>query len=505
MSITLYKNPLWVRISEWVEKKPAEICIRETSGRTVTYSDLVNQVNTVAVSLIEKGFKKDDRAFFLARPSIESVVYFLAVLRAGGVIVAADIAMGREAFRSRFELVQPKWLVLEPILYWIQQIPLLERLLRTLGVEIPDTGRPESVTKIRVHKSHGLIAIADIQEVAMDDSEDAVIVFTSGTTAMPKGVVHTYTSILATLNLINDDLRPSESDVFYASQMYFLFIAFLTGAMAILPQHRKFQANIFANHLKAFNVTKAYALPAECEDLIAFYSGQGGTLPSHLKSLMLGSAPVLSGFLARLQKIVTLGTEVLCIYGTTEILPISRVTMKEKLEFTGKGDLLGTPFSSVKVRIDSEEIVVSGPNLCRSYLGSEPLKEYRTGDLGTIDDKGRIILLGRKKDMIIKGNFNIYPTLFESVIAGVYGVKQCALVGIYREDKSDEEIVLAVETDTDEPEDQFRTRLKRELASGPHSIDVYAQPDRIVFMDLPLSGRSRKVDKNLLRKKLTTL
>ena len=256
---------------------------------------------------------------------------------------------------------------------------------------------------------------------------------------------------------------------------------------------------------KAFNVTKAYALPAECEDLIAFYSRQGGTLPSQLKSLMLGSAPVLSCFLARLQKIVTLGTEVLCIYGTTEILPISRVTMKEKLEFTGKGDLLGTPFSSVKVRIDSEEIVVSGPNLCRSYFGSEQLKEYRTGDLGTIDDKGRIVLLGRKKDMIIKGNFNIYPTLFESVIAGVYGVKQCALVGIYREDKSDEEIVLVVETDMDEPEDQFRTRLKRELANGPHSIDVYAQPDRIVFMDLPLSGRSRKVDKNLLRQKLTTL
>lgn len=505
MSLILYQNPIWLRISRWAEQKPREICIRETSGRLITYHELVNQVNTVAIDLVKEGFTKGDRAFFLARPSIESVVYFLAVLRAGGVIVAADIAMGRESFRSRFELVQPKWLVLEPILYWIQRIPFLEKSLRTLGIEIPDTGRPESVRKIRVRKSHRLEVTADIQESAMSDGEDAVIVFTSGTTAMPKGVVHTYSSILATLTLINDDLKPMESDVFYASQLYFLFIAFLTGAVAILPRHQKFQAKIFADNLKIFNVTKAYALPAECEDLITYYTRHGGTVPASLRCLMLGSAPVLSGFLSRLQKIVAKNTEVLAIYGSTEILPISRVSMSEKLEFTGKGDLLGTPFSSVTVRIESDEIIVSGPNQCRSYFGSEGLQEYRTGDLGTIDNEGRIILLGRKKDMIIKGNFNIYPTLFESVIARIYGVKQCALIGIYRENKSDEEIILVVESDAAEPEEQFRARLRRELASGPHSIDSYAQPDRIIFMDLPLSGRSKKMDKNVLREKVKAL
>ena len=499
MSVLLYQNPIWLRISRSAEKKPTEICIRETSGRSITYYDLVNQVNAIAVDLVKEGYTKGDKAFFLARPSIESVVYFLAVLRAGGVLVAADIAMGREVFRSRFELIGPQWLILEPLLYWIQQIPFLEKSLRALGIEIPDTGRPASVRKIRVRKSHAPVALTDIQEAAMSDGDDCVIVFTSGTTAMPKGVVHTYSSILATLNLINDDLKPMESDVFYASQLYFLFIAFLTGATAILPWHQKFQVKVFADNLRKFQVTKVYALPAECEDLIAFYARQGGTIPSSVKSLMLGSAPVLSGFLSRLQKIIAGNTEVLAIYGSTEILPISRVTMSEKLAFTGKGDLLGTPFSSVNVRIESDEIIVSGPNLCRSYFGSEALSEYRTGDLGAIDDKGRIILLGRKKDMIIKGNYNIYPTLFESIIARIPGVKHCALIGIYREDKSDEEIVLVIETDTEEPKEQFRLRLKRELASGSHSIDAYAHPDRIIFMDLPLSGRSKKVDKNLLR------
>lgn len=505
MKVRLYQNPIWIRITRWAEEKPEEICLRETTGRLITYKALVDQVNTAALELIKGGFIKGDRAFFLARPSIESVVYFLAVLRAGGVIVVADIAMGREAFRSRFEMIQPKWLILEPILFWIQKIPLLEKTLRAFGAEIPDTGTRIAAGKIRVQKCRKVIFAGEIEEAIVNDAEDCVIVFTSGTTAMPKGVIHTYSSILATLNLITGDLKPVESDIFYASQLYFLLIAFLTGATAILPLQKKFNAKIFTDDLKKFKVTKAYALPAECEDLITFHADPTDRLYSGLESLMLGSAPVLSGFLSRLQKIVATNTEVLAIYGSTELLPISRVTMSEKLAYTGKGDLLGTPFSLVKVRVDHDEIVVSGPNLCRSYFGAESMEEYSTGDLGTLDEGGRIILLGRKKDMIIKGNFNIYPTLFESVIAGINGVKHCALVGIYRENKSDEEIVLVVETDTAEPHDQFRARLKRELAGGPHSIDAYAQPDKIVFMDLPLSGRSRKVDKNVLREKVRTL
>ena len=106
MTMQLYQNPIWLRISHWAETKPNDICVKDTSERTLTYGDLVIRVNAVAVELVQRGFAPNDRAFFLARPSIESIIYFLAVMRAGGVIVAADIAMGRASFRSRRRIRQ---------------------------------------------------------------------------------------------------------------------------------------------------------------------------------------------------------------------------------------------------------------------------------------------------------------------------------------------------------------------------------------------------------------
>jgi acyl-coenzyme A synthetase/AMP-(fatty) acid ligase len=502
--IRLYQNPIWSRISVWATQKPNAVCLQDTYNRKLTYSELAQQVNTTALELQKMGFKEGDRAFFLARPSIQGIVYFLAVMRAGGVIAVADPAMGRASFRSRFELVEPKWLVLEPLLFWIQKIPFLENALRQFGIEIPDIGKSVAVRKIKVRE----VASDRVQawdEAQILNTSAALIVFTSGTTEMPKGVVHTYTSIAATLDLITSDLKPQESDIFYASQLYFLFIALLTGATAILPSERRFDAVRFAEHLKHFSVTKVYALPAECEELIKYYVQRGAALPKTLTCLMLGSAPILTGFLKRLEKITPRHTDVLCIYGSTEILPISSVEMREKIAFTGKGDLLGKPFSGVHAHVDEGEIVVRGPNLCRGYFASDAMIEHHTGDLGTMDEKGRIVLLGRKKDMIIKGNYNIYPSMFESVINDIEGVKHCALIGVYREDRSDEEIVLVVEKAGDEPDEAMRTRLKNELSSGAHSIDSYAQPDKILFMQLPLSGRSKKVDKRLLREKISVL
>ncbi len=499
---SLYQNPLWSRIQEIAKHHPEKICVSETSGHSLTYGELTKRVDLVAEDLLSKGFSKGDRALFLARSSIDSIVYLLAILRAGGVIVAADPAMGRESFKSRVKLAEPKWVILEPLLYFLQVLPGLESLLRTFGIAIPDTGRKGSMQKIKVRGGTVSTKATAFAEIQVASSEDALIVYTSGTTSLPKGVVHTYDSILATLDLIQTDLHPETTDIFYASQSYFLLMAFLSGATAILPKETKFEPSVFMNHVHRFRVSKVFLLPAEAEELITYCTDTNQKLPSSMQTVMLGSAPVLKGFLMRLQSILLESTDILCIYGSTEIIPIARISLSEKLAFTGEGDILGTPFSSVQVRIQNDEIVATGPNLASRYLEGESLHEYVTGDLGTIDESGRLILLGRQKDMIIKGNYNIYPTMFESVISSIPGVRQCAMIGRYRDTKSDEDIILVIEPDEYQNEDAFRKLLIKELASGPHSIDSYAQPDQIVFMPIPLGGRSRKIDKALLREQV---
>src|SRR5262249_40382763 len=136
------------------------------------------------------------------------------------------------------------------------------------------------------------------------------------------------------------------------------------------------------------------------------------------------------------------------------------------------------------------------------YLGGDPLTEVATGDLARFDEAGRIVLLGRAKDMIIRGRYNIYPALYEGKIAELPGVARCALVGIWDERSADERVVrvLGRASNATDPA-QLRRRVERALQADA-IVDTLAIPDEIVVMSLPEAGRTHKVDRNTLRKKL---
>ncbi|HEX6510063.1 MAG TPA: class I adenylate-forming enzyme family protein, partial [Chloroflexota bacterium] len=115
---------------------------------------------------------------------------------------------------------------------------------------------------------------------------------------------------------------------------------------------------------------------------------------------------------------------------------------------------------------------------------------------------GRIILLGRSKDMIIRGRYNIYPALYEQRIEEIPGVARCALIGVWDERLGDERVVLAVEPAPAETDPgRLRHRVDRALRRDA-LIDSLALPDEVVVMPLPESGRSRKIDRNALRRRI---
>jgi acyl-CoA synthetase (AMP-forming)/AMP-acid ligase II len=124
--------------------------------------------------------------------------------------------------------------------------------------------------------------------------------------------------------------------------------------------------------------------------------------------------------------------------------------------------------------------------------------EHATGDLARMQD-GRLVLLGRAKDMIIRGETNIYPELYEPVIERIPGVRRCALIGQYREHLADECVVLVVEPEPGTDADELSRRLRHELRCGDYRIDAAAQPDFIFSMPLPEAGRASKVNKTALR------
>jgi acyl-CoA synthetase (AMP-forming)/AMP-acid ligase II len=291
-------------------------------------------------------------------------------------------------------------------------------------------------------------------------------------------------------------------DVVYSDLSHQVLAALLGGATVVMPA-RGGGARRFVADVRRHGVTHTYAVPFEMAEVVAELERRGEKLPEHLRCIVLGSAPIHRAFLERLRRVIAERTDVWCVYAMSEMLPVTLVESREKLAFEGEGDLVGTPVAGAEVSLaDDHELLVRGPNLCRRYVGQAPITRHRTGDLARIDDRGRVVLLGRKKDMIIRGHHNLYPALYEETFAAIEGVEACALVGIDNADHTDEEVVLAVQPAEGVDPQRLVARVREALEDGRCDVDVFARPDHVVACELPYAGRSMKLDRLSLRETL---
>ncbi len=187
----------------------------------------------------------------------------------------------------------------------------------------------------------------------------------------------------------------------------------------------------------------------------------------------------------------------------TEILPVAIADGVEKLAVEpGDGDPVGRLVASVSARIVDGELVLSGAGLARGYLADlpqHPLTELPTGDLARLDGD-RLTLLGRRKDMFIRGTQNVYPGLYEPIIAGLPGVADVAMVGV-PDAIGDDRIVVVVVPDRGRDGDDLARHVTRAL---PGLIDAGVLPDVVLAVpDLPRSGRGRKLDRAALIASIT--
>ncbi|CAN7444195.1 class I adenylate-forming enzyme family protein [Arthrobacter sp. LjRoot78] len=529
-------------------------------GKTISYRDLAAGIESTAEGLRREGFGPGERLLFSVRPGPAAFTLALAAVRAGGAIVFIDPGVGPELFRNRTALASPRWAASESLLYALSAPGPQRRLARRRGLLLPDyaamkvrhfhsgpwlPGVPFTSTNIRAlsrnasrnSKYDGGVRSGAAQYGGADDGgrpdglppveaapgQEAVIIFTSGTTGKPKGVVHSRGTLAAGFGQLSTRCTFAAGDRIHSEQLMMGLPALIAGAHWTMPSYGlsatidplRFAAELGSSpgHKAASHV---FLVPSQLAPILdAVESGQL-VWPETLKTVMLGAAPVLAPFLARAAGLLP-GVRFHCIYGMTEVLPIAIAEGHEKLDFasgrtaefrtadgSGEGDYLGGPLPGVRFRVaEDHELIVSGPNMCLGYLGEDTMDEHATGDLVRVDHgpagssgTPRLVLLGRKKDMIIRGKTNIYPGLYEPVIAGIDGVAQAAMVGI-PDGIGDEAVWLAVEPHQGQDQAALLRTLHREL---PRLIDESALPDRIEVMPrLPASGRHRKPDRVALR------
>ena len=494
-----------------LEKRTA---LGSVNGGSLTFGQLGTQLRSVSRALTESGLAPGDRALFALRPSPEAVVLYLSVLRAGGTLVATDLGIGETSFAARVAALKPRFVLSEPILLAASRAAPLRALLRHLGVGIPGLaaipnatfltvgrwwpGTPRSLTFARLRDSGSRASSSGRAERCDDD--EAFVVFTSGTTDDPKGVVHTHGSLGSMLEIVREHLDARPGDVVFARDLHLVVPALVSGASVVLPPFAPFDPARTLATLTRAGVTHVFGVPHHWHMLVDHCERTHQRLPARLRRVLLGAAPVHRPFLERLRDVLAPETRVSCIYGMTEMLPVATVSLEEKVDYRGPGDLVGRLFPSVTARTDeSGELLLRGPNLFRGYLGRPGVDEHATGDLARLGEDGRLVLLGRRKDMLIRGDYNIYPELYEPILESIPGVRRCAIVGVYDESIADERVVLAVEPATGWDHSEFEERFRREIRDGVHRIDLCAQPDAIMVGPIPVSGRSDKVDKHTLR------
>lgn len=491
-------------------KHPDRTAVMETSGRgrQLTWKELVQNVRDLSTGLAGRGMRPGDHVLFSVKPSLDSLLLILAIHETGGVIVPVDPGSGERLFRARIAMLNPRWAFAESFLL----VPWVRTLLRLKGTQLVSLAASgiENIVysgpwlpllprgSMSITKLAGSADGSSLTRPALDANDEAFIVFTSGTTGEPKGVVHTRSSLDAILQRISRELDANESDVFYSRELHLILPALFAGATVVVPQRTSFLAAKMIEECERFEVTHTFVVTADGRSLSEYCASHKRQLPVSLRRLFIGGAPVPATFLDGLKAAVHPSLHVFGIYGMTEILPVARVSLEERLAYRGDGDFVGTPVEGVEVWVDSDgELVVRGPGLFARYLGQPNVSEHRTGDLATISDQG-IVLLGRSRDMIIRGEYNIYPPLYEWAFERTEGVRRCVLLGVPDAGGSDELVVAVVEPKRGADPVALVHAVRRDLKRGVIDIDAFAHPDHILCFEIPLSGRSSKVDRDSL-------
>ena len=431
--------------------------------RRLTYRELRRNVGAVAAHLAKLGVRPGDRvALFLPNRMSFTVAYF-GILQAGGVVVPISyLSVGREvsyALRDSGASLLIAWSAFEVaaregVRGAVAQGP-------AAAAEGPATGpgillEDESRGPLTVVDGPPIDSGAWQEEFQSNPDDTAVILYTSGTTGEPKGAELTHFNLFSNAQYCSERLlwRPGRAEFLGPGQVGLaalpLFHSFgqtciqnacLLGGAAVSYLER-FEPQAALRVMTRDRVTMFAGVPTMYVQLLRSSGADGHDL-SALRFCNSGGAAmpveVMREFDARF------GVNVLEGYGLSETSPVATFNVLWRPKKVGS---IGLPILGVDVRVfdpdDRElptgevgELVIRGYNVCKGYWRRpEATREamrrgwFHTGDLGRKDEDGYLFIVDRKKDMIIRGGYNVYPREIEDVLRQHPGVRDVAVAGL---------------------------------------------------------------------------
>jgi malonyl-CoA/methylmalonyl-CoA synthetase len=474
--------------------------------QSCTYSELDRETARCAATLHNFGLRPGDRVAVQVEKSPQSLFLYLACLRAGLVYLPLNTAYQLAELTYFLSDAEPALVVCSPSAEaGVRELVRTSRL-RAQVATLDESGGGSLSEAVRE-------ASGEFTTVTMSPDQLAVIIYTSGTTGRSKGAMLTHRNLLSNATVLVDTWGFTSQDVLLHALPVFhvhgLFVAnhcaLLSGAKLLWKA--KFDPKATVSDLQ--RATVMMGVPTYYTRLLA-EPGLTREACASMRLFISGSAPLPLDIFCDFQ--ARTGHTILERYGMSEAGMIT----SNPLNGERRGGTVGFPLRAVSVRVADQQdhplpagetggIQIQGDNVFAGYWRnrSKTREEFtadgwfRTGDVGIFDGDGYLSIVGRVKDLIITGGYNVYPKEVELVIDAMPGVLESAVVGVPHPDFG-EAVTAVVVLDRDcEPlsESAVIGHVKRHLAN-------YKAPKRVHFLsDLPRNAMG-KVQKSLLRQRL---
>ena len=484
------------------------------NGSAFTVSMLLEESQDLALNLHSQGMKPNDRIVIATPVGIDFVKIMFSAMMLNCQVAIIDPEMGRENYNQKLNQFDPNWVFLDSRLALLQEHPIARYFYLNSNNNRPYFPRRKKIKTICTGSWMPLLQkhlrLNNLTKnktnkpftTEMINSMPYLITYTSGTLDVPKGVLHTTDGLGESIKIISNLIKSEEPQTMATHLPHFMLIGGCAGVSTKLWDITWSAEKRYAFILKE-KISLLFAPPTEYQELIDYCKSKSIKLPASLSHVILGSAPVHQSFLRRLVDYLPAHTKITCCYGMTENLCVATIDGRKKATMSSLGDPVGIPVKGVEIKISpDDEILIKSNQLFKRYLHLDQRPAwYSSGDLGFIDDDGNLILKGRKKDMIIRKNFNLYPALYIPTIKKIDGVEEAVYVGLYNDQIADEEVHLFIEGKSDLSKESISKKLK----FSAYSIDRNALPDFIHFCKIPRKGRQQKIDRQKLMEQLAEL
>lgn len=497
------------------------VVVQRPDGSYVQYTfrELNVESDRIARGLESIGISRGVRTVLMVTPSLEFYALTFALFKVGAVPVLVDPGMGIKNLKTCLAEAEPEAFVGIPkahaarvILGWARATV---RINVTVGMRLFWGGT--TLAKLRDASGEPY----DIAQTAED--EMAAILFTSGSTGVPKGVVYTHGIFTAQVDILRENygIEPGEMDL--ATFPLFGLFGPALGMGAIVPDmdaSKPAQADPakIVKAIEDYKATNMFASPALI-DVVGRYAEECAIKLPTLKRVISAGAPANAESLERFAKMLAPGVEIFPSYGATESLPVALIGTNELLAETaeatqqGAGVCVGRPVHCVEARVihisdapieqwsddleveegDTGEIVVKGPVVTREYFNrpystalakiQDPANGgfyHRMGDLGYFDAKDRLWMCGRKSHRVSTAHGDLFTIPCERIFNAHPKVRRTALVGVTAANETVP--VLCVELETNVPETDQEAIRGRLLEMG--AMNRMTQPiETILFHD----------------------